>query len=100
MIAVLLNLELMLTRIDEILIKLKEVRKSKGISQEDIAIKLGVTIGQYSNYETGRNKISLEMFIKVLEILGVNIDAFLEVDKNISKEKLIVIRRQIDNLLE
>ena len=47
---------------------LKEIRISCGFTQEVLAKKLGVTQQQYSRYENNINKITLEMFLKILDI--------------------------------
>lgn len=48
--------------------ELKEIRKSSSYSQKELADKLGIKQQQYSLYETGIRKISLELFLKILEI--------------------------------
>lgn len=48
------------------MITLKEIRKSSGYSQEQLAALLGIKQQQYARYENGINKISLEMFLKIL----------------------------------
>lgn len=50
------------------MINLKEIRKASGFSQQELADKLGIKQQQYSLYETGIRKISLELFLKMLEI--------------------------------
>ena len=50
------------------MIDLKEIRKSCGLSQQELASKLGITQQQYSRYETNTNKIPLETFLKILDI--------------------------------
>ncbi len=50
------------------MINLKEIRKSRGFSQQELASKLGITQQQYSRYETNTNKIPLETFLKIVNI--------------------------------
>ena len=52
---------------------LKEIRKSCGLTQVVLAKKLGVTQQQYSRYETNTNKITLEMFLKILDACDLEI---------------------------
>ncbi len=50
------------------MINIKEIRKSCGFKQCDLAEAMGITQQQYSRYEIGTNKIPLETFLKMLEI--------------------------------
>ncbi len=63
---------------------LKEIRKSSGLTQTELAKKLGVTQQQYSRYEVGTNKITLEMFLKILTICNyqVKVEKCKNVDTN------------------
>lgn len=47
---------------------LKEIRKKTGFKQCDLAEAMGITQQQYSRYETGKNKIPLETFFKMLSV--------------------------------
>ena len=50
------------------MINLKEIRKSSGFTQIELATKLGIKQQQYSRYEIEENQIPLKMFLKILEI--------------------------------
>lgn len=52
--------------------RLAELRKSKNLTQEDLAIKLGVTKSSINKIEKGV-WISLEIMIKMSQILGFRI---------------------------
>ena len=52
---------------------LKELRNSCGLSQTELAKRLGISQQQYSRYEVGINKITLEMFLKVVSACGYTI---------------------------
>ena len=49
-------------------INLKDLRKSCHLTQQELARKVGIAQQQYSLYEKGIRKISLELFLNVLEV--------------------------------
>ena len=51
--------------------KLQHYREKAGISQEDLANHIGVSITSISNIERGANYPSFENFIKILNYIGV-----------------------------
>ena len=55
-------------------INLKIIRKSCGLSQQEIAKKLKIKQQQYSRYETNENQISLEMFLKILDVFHLDME--------------------------
>ena len=46
----------------------KEIRKSRGYSQKELAKLLGISDSTLAHYESGIRKITLEMFLKILNI--------------------------------
>ena len=48
-------------------IDIKEIRKSCGYTQKELASKLGISDSTLAHYETGIRKITLEMFLKILD---------------------------------
>lgn len=60
---------------DELFCKnLKETRKSCGMTQKQVAEKLGVVESCYANWEQGRTEPSIEMLRKLSKIFSVSID--------------------------
>src|ERR1700736_5148217 len=53
-------------------------RMAKGLSQAQLAIRLGVTFQQVQKYETGGNRIPTGRLVKLAAILGVPIAALFE----------------------
>ena len=49
-------------------IKLKEIRKSRGYTQKELATKLDISDSTLAHYETGIRKVTLEMFLKILDV--------------------------------
>ena len=62
-------------------LKLKEIREKKGMSQEELAEKLGINRTMIIHYEKGRNYPSLERAIQISDILGCTLDDLVDKDK-------------------
>lgn len=60
-------------------VKLRELRKQKGVSQSFLAKQLGFSHPSgYCNIEQGRNRLSLDQAAMIAEILGVSVDDLTE----------------------
>ena len=59
---------------------LKKIRIEKGLSQEDLAEKIGSTRQYISNVENGKT-LSLKMIDKIVEALGIEAAELFETDK-------------------
>ena len=53
---------------------MKELRKEKKLSQEEIAKKINVSQRTYSNYENGQREPSIETLIKLAEFYNITLD--------------------------
>lgn len=84
---------------------LKTLRKNKGLSQEELAIKLNVVRQTISKWESGLSVPDAEMIINiselfetpVSEILGENIEKKEKDDLKVISEKLEVINEQLSS---
>lgn len=56
---------------------LKELRKAKGLSQEQAAKALNITLRAYQNYEYGQREPNIEMINKLADFYGVTTDYLL-----------------------
>lgn len=54
--------------------RLKELRKAKGISQLKLAMDLNTNQNTISRYETGEREPSINELIKIADYFGVSID--------------------------
>jgi len=61
--------------------KLKEVRKKKGLKQEDLASLLNIKQQQVSKYEKSDYNPSLERLIEIAVALDVTLDELVEIKK-------------------
>ena len=52
---------------------LKEIRKSKNLTQQELANLLGIKQQQYQRYESEQTAISLKSFLKILDVCGYKI---------------------------
>lgn len=57
--------------------RLNQTRKLKGFTAQKMADLLAITIRTYRNYESGHSAPSLDMLIKIADILDVSTDYLL-----------------------
>lgn len=58
--------------------RLKEARKSAGLTQKEVATVVGVNQNTYSYWENGKTKIDSESLAKLSELFGVTTDFLLD----------------------
>lgn len=59
-------------------LKIKEIRKSKGISQQKLAEELNTTQQMVSKYETHVDSPSVSRLVEIANVLGVTLDELVE----------------------
>lgn len=59
------------------MLRIKEARKAKGLTQVEVAQIIGISQNGYSNWETGRNRIDMNSLQKLADLFGVSIDYLL-----------------------
>lgn len=74
--------------------KVRQIRKSKGITQTFVANKLGVAVQTYNSYELGRRKIQAETLSRISDILNEPIENFFNQQiyetKNKDSEEVVI----------
>lgn len=57
--------------------KVRRVRKSRGLSQEELAERIGISTTHMSHIETGNTKLSLPVLVALASVLEVRTDELL-----------------------
>ena len=57
--------------------RVKELRESKGYSKSKLEKEIGLSQGPVSRIETGKIKIRLQTFIKIVKFFNISSDYFL-----------------------
>lgn len=69
--------------------RIRKYRKAHGLSQEELAEKVGISVTHMSHIETGNTKLSLPVFVKLSEILQVSSDSLLFESKQTNRNTII-----------
>lgn len=54
--------------------RLREVRKSKKITQQELADRLGIKRNTYSDWENGKTEPTFEILVKLADLFDVSLD--------------------------
>ena len=54
--------------------KLKDIRKSKKLTQKQVAIAINANERNYQNFDYGKNKPSLDVLIALADLFNVSLD--------------------------
>ena len=84
--------------------RIRELRQKKGLLQEELARKAGLSASALSNFEQGRRRISLEWLRKLSKVLGVTVSDLIPdsrvrkpLAENAEEENLLSSWRKISN---
>ena len=98
--------------------RLKKLRKEAGLTQVDVAEKLGISQPAYASWERGKKKPTQENLIKIAQILNVSVDYLVgnskekvdELDniellfrmnsKGLTEEEKIVFKKELIEFME
>lgn len=79
--------------------KIKKIRESSGISQEKLALILGVSRPTISQIETGDRKVSADELISLSEVFNLSVNSLLDLEK----EPVVVLpeaKKKVENPVE
>lgn len=76
--------------------RIRKLRKAQELSQEQLAEQIGISITHMSHIETGNTKLSLPVFVKIANELGVPTDELLHEPQNTREDSI----HEIIDLLE
>lgn len=65
--------------VEKVLSRVIETRKKRGLSQENMALELGISQAAYTNMENNESKLTVERLLKVAQILKKPVYYFFEV---------------------
>jgi transcriptional regulator with XRE-family HTH domain len=86
-------------------LRLRTLRKSKGMSQEQLGKALGITFQQIQKYERGTNRISASMLVKSARTLEVSASSLLPDENDPAPKSPVILSmmsqlRGVDELVE
>lgn len=70
------------------MLRLKEARKAKGLTQVEVAKIIGISQNGYSDWERGRNRVDAVSLNRLADLYGVSTEYLLGVDESPSKSAI------------
>ena len=81
--------------------RMQEARRNAGLTQEQLAERLGIGRNHIANLERGATACSIDLLLELSESLKVTTDYLLKgMDLELVKEKLLAAAVELQNLLE
>src|ERR1700675_2155096 len=82
-----------LARAGEIGDQIRQLRKAKGLTLQDLASRIGMSIGYVSQLERNRSTLSVASLMRISDALGVTINWFFQPNASAAPEERDVIVR-------
>lgn len=80
--------------------KISEIRKRKGLSYENIALDLNLSVSAYRKIETGETKLTVERLVEISKILETPLIDFLETNsQKILIKKIRIVHTYFKGLM-
>lgn len=79
--------------------KLKEIRRNEGMSQEQLAEKIGVSRQAITKWETGRGLPDVENMVILAEIFKMTLDELVSQEKSRSRNKVQFMKAKLFMIL-
>lgn len=88
---------------------LRELRKTKGLQQKEVAQILGISPQTYNGYEKGRNEPPIEILVRLSYLYGFSVDIIVQRDRlhpygesaietvKIMEQEIAAIRKEFPN---
>ena len=76
----------------EISIKLQELRNTSNLTQNELSKKININRNTYTNWETGRTEIPMDMLNAIACFYNINIDYLL----GLNKRKKVKYKKELD----
>ncbi len=79
--------------------RLTRMRKLNGMTQQQVADRIGITAGNYTNYESEKRTPSLEKLVAIAELFDCSTDYLLGLSDKINPGNEYVKKEKIHNLI-
>ena len=76
--------------------QIRKYRKVHGMSQEQLAEKIGISVTHMSHIETGNTKLSLQVFVDITRALDISADDLLSVSTPARRDQYADILAVLD----
>lgn len=79
---------------------IRKIRKSRGITQEEMADMLGISLTAYKDLERGATNVVNNNVLKIAEIVGISAETVLGYGQNTDEDKINDVRAEYGTKVE